>query len=40
MEGSNGQSNSYTMGCPPVREDILRTCGQTWYNYSIPPTSM
>ena len=41
--------NSYTMGCPPVRGDnpraynewiILRTGGQTWYNYFIPPTSV
>ena len=32
------------MACPHVREDnpraiILRTGGQTWYNYFIPPTS-
>ena len=37
-------SNSYTMGCPPVLYFsswiILRTGGQTWYNYFIPPTSM
>ena len=42
--------NSYTMGCPPVRGDnpraladkwiILRTGGQTLYNYFIPPTSV
>ena len=36
------------MGCPPVGGDnprasewiILRTGGQTWYNYFIPPTSV
>ena len=42
-------STCYTMGCPPVRVDnprefsewiILRTGGQTWYNYIIPPTSV
>ena len=37
-------SNSYTMGCPPVRGFslwvILRTGGQAWYNYFIPPTSV
>ena len=37
------------MVCPPVRGDnpqalacgfILRTGGQSWYNYFIPPTSV
>ena len=37
--------NSYTMGCPPERGNnfntiILRTGGQTRYNYLIPPTSV
>ena len=42
--------NSYTMGCPPVRGDnpralaselsYLRTGGQTWYIYFMPPTSV
>ena len=40
-----GICNSYTMGCPAVRGDnpralALRTGGQTWYNYFIPPTSV
>ena len=35
-------SNSYTMGCPPVRVDnpralaYVHVCEQTWYNYFIP----
>ena len=42
-------SDSYTMGCPPVRGDnpralasglSPRTGGQTWYNYFIPLTSV
>ena len=37
-------SNSYAMGCPPVNgfseRIILRTGGQTLYNYFIPPTSV
>ena len=42
------QSTSYTMGCPPIREDNSRALAsglpyvQTdnpWYNYLIPPTS-
>ena len=40
--------NSYNMGCPPERGDnpralewiVLRTGGQTWYNYFIPRTSV
>ena len=42
------ESKSHFMGCSPVRGDdnprafsewiILRTGGQTWYNYFIPPT--
>ena len=42
-------SNSYTMGCPPVRGDNPRALAsgfsyiqvdKTWYNYFIPPTSV
>ena len=30
----NMKSNSYTMACPPVREDNPRALGgQTWYKY-------
>ena len=42
-------SNSYTMGCPPVRGDNPRALASglfyvqadnPWYNYFIPPTSV
>ena len=42
-------SNSYTMGCPPVRGDNPQALASglsyvqadnPWYNYFIPPTSM
>ena len=42
-------SNSYTMGCPPVRRDNPRALASglsyvqvdnPWYNYFIPPTSV
>ena len=42
-------SNSYTIGCPPVREDKPRALASglsyvqsdnPWYNYYIPPTSV
>ena len=47
FSGARSLSNSYTMGCLPVRDDnprafsewiILRTGGQIWYNYFMPPT--
>ena len=46
---SRGLSNSYTMGCPPVRGDNPRALASglsyvkvdnPWYNYFIPPTSV
>ena len=42
-------SNSYTMGCPPVRGDNPRALASglsyvqvdnPWYNYFMPPTSV
>ena len=45
----NRLSNSYTMGCPPVRGDNPRAVASglsyvqvdnPWYNYFIPPTSV
>ena len=35
-------SNSYTMGCPPVRGDNPRALAMDnpWYNCFIPPTSV
>ena len=42
-------SNSFTMGCPPVRENNPRDlasglsyvqANHPWYNYFIPPTSV
>ena len=42
-------STSYTMGCPPVREDNPQVLASglsyvhvdnPWYNYFIPPTSV
>ena len=42
-------SNSFTMGCPPVRGNNPRALARglsyeqadhSWYNYFIPPTSV
>ena len=46
---SHDISNSYTMGCPPVRGDNPRALASglsyvqvdnPWYNYFIPPISL
>ena len=49
LPSSDGLSNSYTMGCPPVRGDNPRALASglsyvqvdnPWYNYFIPPSSV